>query len=223
MGRFKIILTIIFIFALGTIISVFSFQNFKTPIDNFLLQNQSSILSNFVKILQSDNIVDQTQQVNNLVAENLNSLTVKENIALGNINKKVEDDSINQSAQKADAIEFIDEFEYKFDQILMPNVKKGTKPSTGQWQKLAIARFFYRNSPIVIFDEPTSSIDAISEYEIFNKFYDFFTDKTVILISHKFSTVKNADKIIVLQKGRIVEVGTHKELLKNNGKKSCHQ
>lgn len=145
------------------------------------------------------------------------SLTVKENIALGNINKKAEDDSINQSAQKADAIEFIDEFEYKFDQILMPNVKKGTKPSTGQWQKLAIARFFYRNSPIVIFDEPTSSIDAISEYEIFNKFYDFFTDKTVILISHKFSTVKNADKIIVLQKGRIVEVGTHKELLKNNG------
>jgi len=73
MGRFKIILTIIFIFALGTIVSVFSFQNFKTPIDNFLLQNQSSILSNFVKILQSDNIVDQTQQVNNLVAENLNN------------------------------------------------------------------------------------------------------------------------------------------------------
>ena len=88
----------------------------------------------------------------------------------------------------------------------------------GQWQKIAIARFFYRNSPVVVFDEPTASIDAVSEAEIFGKIYDFFTGKTVIIISHRFSTVRNADKIYVLDKGEFVESGSHDELMKLEGK-----
>ncbi|HRZ29645.1 MAG TPA: hypothetical protein P5052_02715 [Candidatus Paceibacterota bacterium] len=77
---------------------------------------------------------------------------------------------------------------------------------------------FYRNPWLVIFDEPTASIDAEAEYKIFNNIYKFFKNKTVIIISHRFSTVRNADRIIVIDKGNIAEQGTHEELLKLNGK-----
>ena len=79
-------------------------------------------------------------------------------------------------------------------------------------------QIFYRNSPVVVFDEPTASIDAISEARIFEEIYNFFKDKTVIIISHRFSTVRNADKIYVLGDGEIKEGGNHKELLKLKGK-----
>src|SRR3989344_9069722 len=79
------------------------------------------------------------------------------------------------------------------------------------------SRFFYRNAPLVIFDEPTAAIDAVSEKKIFNKIYKFFKGKTVIIISHRFSTVRNADRIIVFEKGLIVEEGSHETLLTNNG------
>ena len=144
-------------------------------------------------------------------------LTVQENIAIGNPNEPVDGVAVRLAAQGADAMEFIEEFPNKFDQILSEKFKGGIRPSTGQWQKLAIARFFYRNAPLVIFDEPTASIDAVSEYNIFNKIYDFFKEKTVIIISHRFSTVRNADRIIVLDHGEIIEQGTHNFLMGNNG------
>jgi len=122
------------------------------------------------------------------------------------------------AAQTADAIDFIEEYPKKFDTIMSERYKGGIRPSTGQWQKIALARFFYRNPPLVIFDEPTASIDPDSEYNIFSKIYDFFEDKTVIIISHRFSTVRNADRIIVLDNGEIAEQGTHEELIKLGGK-----
>ena len=145
-------------------------------------------------------------------------LTVKENIIIGNPNIKFSSKKMVEAAQNADALEFIQEYPYKFDQVLSQKFEKGIRPSTGQWQKIAIARFFYRNAPLVIFDEPTASIDAVSEYNIFNKIYGFFKDKTVIIISHRFSTVRNADRILVLDKGAIVEDGTHEKLMKIEGK-----
>lgn len=144
-------------------------------------------------------------------------LSVKENIYIGRSEEPLDEVKMRIAAQTADAMEFINEFPDKFDQVLDPRYKGGIKPSTGQWQKLAIARFFYRNAPLVIFDEPTASIDALSEYNIFNRIYDFFENKTVIIISHRFSTVRNADRIIVLDKGKIIEEGSHKELMALKG------
>ena len=123
-----------------------------------------------------------------------------------------------RAAGAADAIEFINSLPNLFDTVLSEKYEGGIRPSTGQWQKIAIARFFYRNAPFVMFDEPTASIDAESEYNIFGKIYEFFEDKTVIIISHRFSTVRNADRIIVVNEGEIVEEGTHTHLMSLNGK-----
>jgi len=144
-------------------------------------------------------------------------LTVLDNIALGQPDEPVNMKAVIDAAKKADAYEFINAYPNKFDQILSERYEGGIRPSTGQWQKIAIARFFYRNAPILILDEPTASIDAVAEANIFNRIYQFIENKTVIIISHRFSTVRNADRIIVMDKGEIVEQGTHKELLTLNG------
>jgi ABC-type multidrug transport system fused ATPase/permease subunit len=145
-------------------------------------------------------------------------LTVRENIYIGKPDEEIDEDRIVESAKNADALKFIEEFPTGFNQTLGERFKGGVRLSTGQWQKIAIARFFYRNAPLVIFDEPTAAIDAVSEYNIFNKIYEFFTDKTVIIVSHRFSTVRNADRIIVVDNGEIAEQGSHTELMAMNGK-----
>jgi ATP-binding cassette subfamily B protein len=145
-------------------------------------------------------------------------LTVWENIALGQIQDKLDMERVMDAAKKADAHEFIMQFPEQYNQILSERYEGGTRPSTGQWQKIAIARFFYRAAPILILDEPTASIDAVAEANIFDRIYEFIQDKTVIIVSHRFSTVRNADRIIVLDGGQIVEQGSHDELMANDGK-----
>lgn len=145
-------------------------------------------------------------------------LSLKENIFLGKPDEDLNIEKIKIAATQANIDSFIGKYKGGFDQVLSEKFKGGTRPSTGQWQKIAIARFFYRNSPVVVFDEPTASIDAISEAEIFGKIYDFFKGKTVIIISHRFSTVRNADKIYVLDNGQIIESGKHTELMKLKGR-----
>lgn len=146
------------------------------------------------------------------------ALTLKENILLGNSQTELNIEKMKLAADRANVNSFIGDYEKGYDQVLDEKFKGGTRPSTGQWQKIAIARFFYRNSPVVIFDEPTASIDAVSEAEIFGQIYEFFKEKTVIIISHRFSTVRNADKIYVLDDGAIAESGTHDQLMELKGK-----
>lgn len=144
-------------------------------------------------------------------------LSVRENVIISSDKKRHKDEDVINCLKASEAWEFVKEYKNKLDQVLSETITGGIKPSTGQKQKIAIARFFYQNTPFVIFDEPTSSIDAKSEYNIFNNIYKFFKNKTVIIISHRFSTIKNADRIIVIDKGRIVEEGSHKDLMKLDG------
>lgn len=145
-------------------------------------------------------------------------LTVRENVEIGNPQKNSTDEEIKKALQKADALDFVSKYPKFLDQTLSERYKGGIRPSSGQWQKIAIARFFFRNTPILILDEPTASIDAVAEAQIFDNIYKFIEDKTVIIISHRFATVRNADRIIVLDKGQIIEEGSHEELLEKDGK-----
>jgi ATP-binding cassette subfamily B protein len=148
---------------------------------------------------------------------NYGQISIRDNIALEEKTTRVRESDIVKAAKLADAHEFIEELPLKYDTVPSERYKGGVRLSGGQGQKLALARFFYKDAPLLIFDEPTSAIDAVSEFKIFNNIYDFFRDKTVIIISHRFSTVRNADRIIVMAHGEIVEEGNHKELMEKNG------
>ena len=141
-------------------------------------------------------------------------LTLRENVAIGHPEKN-DDGEIKKALSLADA-SFYKKYSKGLD-TLMSQRYGGEEPSWGQMQKIAIARVFYRNSPIVILDEPTASIDAVSEYKIFTRLYRKILGKTLIIVSHRFSTVRNAKRIIVLDKGKIVEQGSHEELLRLKG------
>ncbi|HLC83974.1 MAG TPA: ATP-binding cassette domain-containing protein, partial [Bacteroidia bacterium] len=143
--------------------------------------------------------------------------TFKENIIYGDIAKRNDAVAIKEAIKKAGADSFLGNLPKGTDQIVGKTFEEGVDLSGGQWQKLALARAFFRDAPILILDEPTSAIDAKAEYEIFQKVGELQKDKTVIIISHRFSTVRNADRILVLEGGKIVEEGDHKELMEKKG------
>lgn len=146
--------------------------------------------------------------------------SAKENIWFGNINNSLKITDIVKAANSSGAESVIKKFDKGYEQMLGRTFEGGIELSTGQWQKIALARGFFRNAPVLILDEPTSAIDAKAESEIFNRVEKLSRDKTVIIISHRFSTVRNADKIYVIDNGKIAESGTHKELMKLNGQYS---
>jgi ATP-binding cassette subfamily B protein len=143
--------------------------------------------------------------------------SVKENIYFGDVTKPVDGESIHVAATLSGAKEFIQKFDAGYDQMLGKTFEKGEEISTGQWQKIALARAFFRNAPILVLDEPTASIDAKAESEIFERVEKLSKDKTVIIISHRFSTVRNADRIFVIDNGKIIETGNHEKLMKLDG------
>ncbi len=138
--------------------------------------------------------------------------TIKANIAYGQ--KDVHDKQVIAAATAANALEFIEEFPEGLDTVIG---EKGVKLSGGQRQRLAIARAIMKNPPILILDEATSALDTESERLVQEALGTLMTDRTVLVIAHRLSTVTNADKIIVLEKGQIKEMGTHDELIQKNG------
>ena len=142
------------------------------------------------------------------------NLDLRESVGIGNPSK-FDDRKILDALKKSDA-SFTKNYPQGLD-TLMSHRYGGEEPSWGQMQKIAIARVFYRDSSIIILDEPTASIDAVSESKIFNRLYTEIKGKTLLIVSHRFSTVRNAKRIIVIEKGKIVEQGSHEQLLALKG------
>ncbi len=145
-------------------------------------------------------------------------LNARENIGVGRVNDIENLDLVNSAAQKSGANEVVEGLPDGYETMLGRWWKDGTQLSGGQWQKVALARAFIRDARILILDEPTSSLDARAEYEVFAKFRELTKGKTAIFISHRFSTVRLADRIFVLENGAILEDGSHEELIKVDGR-----
>ena len=147
------------------------------------------------------------------------AVTVTENVSFGQIDKAVNMNDIEYAAKQSSADVFINELPKKYDTPLMRYFEKdGIELSIGQWQKLSIARAFYSDSDILILDEPTASLDPMAEQEIFNQFDTLRKDKTTVFVSHRLSSATTANKIFVLENGKIIETGDHKELMALHGR-----
>lgn len=143
------------------------------------------------------------------------SFSAGENIAVGNIEEREDQDKISQSAELSLADEVVEELPKGYQQQLGKRFTDGVELSGGQWQKIALARAYMKNAQFIILDEPTSALDARAEYEAFQRFINLTIGKTAVIISHRFSTVRMADRILVLKDGKVLELGTHEELLEN--------
>ena len=143
--------------------------------------------------------------------------TVAENIAYAHYERLDDLDGIKAAAEKAGLHELIETLDEGYQTRIGSWFGRGTDLSGGQWQKIALARAFFRQSDILVLDEPTSVLDARAEYDIFQRFLELTSGKTTILISHRFSTVRMADTIYVFRQGRIIEHGSHRELMSQDG------
>ena len=139
--------------------------------------------------------------------------TIKENIGIGNIDELDNLEKIDRAAELSLASDVVNEVKAGYDQQLGRRFAKGKDLSGGQWQKIALARAYMKEAKFMILDEPTSALDARAEYEAFQRFIGLTKGKTSIIISHRFSTVRMADRITVLKDGKILELGTHEELM----------
>jgi ATP-binding cassette subfamily B protein len=145
-------------------------------------------------------------------------MTVSQNIAVGDISEKENKELIIYSASQSLADLLIQKLPGKYDQQLGKRFNQGVELSGGEWQKIALARAYMKDAQLFILDEPTSALDARAEYEVFQRFSELTKGKTAVLISHRFSTVRMADRILVLDKGEILEEGSHEELLKKKNR-----
>ncbi|WP_245935564.1 ABC transporter ATP-binding protein [Sediminitomix flava] len=143
-------------------------------------------------------------------------LTVRENVAVGEINQILNQSKIDEVAQKSLANTVVEKLPMGYDQPLGRRFKKGKELSGGEWQKIAMARAYMKDAEVLILDEPTSALDARAETETFNRFINLTKGKTAVIISHRFSTVRIADRIMVLKNGTVEEIGSHDELMEND-------
>ncbi|MVN23421.1 ATP-binding cassette domain-containing protein [Mucilaginibacter sp. HMF7410] len=145
-------------------------------------------------------------------------MTFAQNIAVGNIQQKENRELIEIAAKQSLADGLAKKLPGQYDQMLGKRFYEGVELSGGEWQKVAIARAYMRDAQLLILDEPTSALDARAEYEVFQRFAELTKGKSAVLISHRFSTVRMADRILVLEKGELVEIGSHEELLLKGGR-----
>ncbi|MFT3838641.1 MAG: ABC transporter ATP-binding protein [Myxococcaceae bacterium] len=144
--------------------------------------------------------------------------TVAENVGLGDITRLEDREAISAAIDKGGASALVDELPAKLDTMLGGWFEKGHELSAGQWQKLAVSRAFMRDAEVLILDEPTASIDAEAEVALFERFRTLAADRSAVIISHRFSTVRMADRIAVLDGGKLVELGSHADLVKQGGR-----
>jgi ATP-binding cassette subfamily B protein len=145
-------------------------------------------------------------------------MTMAQNIAVGHIEHQEDRALIEQSAQKSLADLLAARLTGGYDQELGRRFHHGVELSGGEWQKIALARAYMRDAQLLILDEPTAALDARAEYEVFQRFSELTRGRTAVLISHRFSTVRMADRILVLDKGEMLEIGSHEELLSAEGR-----
>ncbi|MEJ7679912.1 MAG: ABC transporter ATP-binding protein [Segetibacter sp.] len=145
-------------------------------------------------------------------------MNVSQNISVGNIKESVNENLIVSSAKQSLAHTLIEKLPGKYEQALGRRFNNGVELSGGEWQKIALARAYMKDAQLLILDEPTAALDARAEYEVFQRFADLTKGKSAVLISHRFSTVRMADRILVLDKGQLIEEGSHEELLSKQGR-----
>jgi ATP-binding cassette, subfamily B, bacterial len=145
-------------------------------------------------------------------------LTAAENIAVGRIEARDDRARIEAAAERSLADEVIERLPAGYDQIIGKRFRTGVELSGGEWQKVAIARAYMRDAQLLILDEPTAALDARSEFQVFQRFKELSEGRTAVLISHRFSSVRMADRILVLADGRVEAMGTHEQLLAQRGR-----
>ena len=145
-------------------------------------------------------------------------MTARENIAVGRIERMNDLELLQESARKSMAVDVLRKLPAGLEQMLGRRFDGGVDLSGGEWQKVALARAYLRDAQVLILDEPTSALDARSEYEVFKRFAELTTEKMALFISHRFSTVRMADRIVVLENGRIAEEGDHDTLTSLGGR-----
>jgi ATP-binding cassette subfamily B protein len=145
-------------------------------------------------------------------------LTASDNIAVGRIEARDDHARVKHAAEQSGADEVIGKLPDGYNQILGKRWQTGTDLSGGEWQKIAIARAYMRDAQVLVLDEPTAALDARAEYEVFKRFKELSAGKTALLISHRFSSVRMADRIVVLGEGLLEQIGTHQELLASGGR-----
>jgi ATP-binding cassette subfamily B protein len=145
-------------------------------------------------------------------------LPAGQNLAVGRIEERQNQPRIEQAAHQSLADSVIAKLPLGYDQMIGRRFNGGVDLSGGEWQKIALGRAYMREAQLLILDEPTAALDARAEFEVFERFKELTQGKTAVLISHRFSTVRMADRILVVENGRVQEIGSHEELLANNGR-----